>query len=181
MLDPGCVGARVTVVGGLAAGWGVLGVVAVLTQALVRLGPRAREALTMELGAVEWIVLVGWVAFMAHAEGWRGFHLRFSPRVVARAATLVNQPPLLHAILAPVYCMAWFHATRRAMIVAWCVLAGILGLISVVSMLPQPWRGIVDAGVVVGLGIGMISILWHAARAMLGTPAPVSPELPPPA
>jgi hypothetical protein len=42
----------------------------------------------------------------------------------------------------------------------------------------QPWRGIVDAGVVVGLGIGTASIVWHAVRAMAGTPPPVGADLP---
>lgn len=171
-------GAETTVMGRLAAAWGVLGVVALLAQALARLGPRALEALRMELGLVHWIVLAAWVAFMAHAEGWRGFHLRFSPRVVARAQTLAHGGNVLHGLLAPAYCMSLLHASRRGLIVAWCVVVGIFGLVAVVSTFTQPWRGIVDAGVVVGLGIGLASILWHAARAMTGTVPPVGPDLP---
>lgn len=171
-------GSETTVMGRLAAAWGVLGVVALLAQALVRLGPRAVEALRMELGVVQWVVLAVWVAFMAHAEGWRGFHRRFSPRVVARAATLAKGGAPLHRILAPAYCMSLLHASRRGLIVAWCVVVGIFGLVAIVSTFAQPWRGIVDAGVVVGLGIGLASILWHALRAMTGTPPPVLPDLP---
>lgn len=164
--------------GKLAAAWGVLGVVALLGQALVRLGPRAVEALRMPLDALQWAVLVAWVAFMAHAEGWRGFHQRFSPRVVARAATLLRPTRAWHGVVAPLYCMSLVHASRRGLIVAWCVSLGIVGLVSVVSTMSQPWRGIVDAGVVAGLGIGTASIVWHAVRAVAGTPPPMDADLP---
>jgi hypothetical protein len=30
----------------------------------------------------------------------------------------------------------------------------------IARLLPQPWRGIIDAGVVVGLAIGIVSILY---------------------
>jgi len=36
----------------------------------------------------------------------------------------------------------------------------IICFIMVARMLPQPWRGILDAGVVVGLSIGISSILY---------------------
>jgi hypothetical protein len=164
--------------GKLAAAWGVIGIVALLTQALVRLGPRAIEALRMDLDVVHWIVLAAWVAFMAHAEGYKGFHLRFSPRVVARAQTLVHSSSPLHRVLAPAYCMSLLYASRRGLVVAWCVVLGITALVAIVSRMSQPWRGIVDAGVVVGLAIGQASILFHAGRAMGGTPPPIAPDLP---
>lgn len=164
--------------GNFAASWGIVGVLALLGQALFRLTPRAVEALTMELQLQHWVVLVAWVGFMAHAEGWRGFHLRFSPRVVARALTLGPGAPWWHVALAPAYCMSLFHATRRGRIVAWIVVCAITALVAVVSRFDQPWRGIVDAGVVVGLAIGALSILWHAQRAATGTPPTIAPDLP---
>lgn len=165
-------------IGKLAAAWGVLGIVALLTQALVRLTPRAIEALQMDLGAVHWIVLAVWVVFMAHAEGYKGFHRKFSPRVVARAQTLVRSTSVLHRVLAPAYCMSLMHASRRGLVVAWCVVLGITALVAIVSQMSQPWRGIVDAGVVVGLGIGQASIVFYAVRAMGGTSPPIAPDLP---
>lgn len=168
---------RAGAVGWIAASWGLLGVLALLGQALFRLTPRAVEAVSMGLEIHHWAVLAAWVAFMAHAEGWRGFHLRFSPRVVARALTL-RDAPLWHRVLAPAYCMSLFHATRKGRIVAWCVVVAITLLVAVVSRFDQPWRGIVDAGVVVGLGIGALSIVWHAVRAAAGTPPTIAPDLP---
>ncbi|HWB79563.1 MAG TPA: hypothetical protein VG755_31590 [Nannocystaceae bacterium] len=163
--------------GAIARVWGIAGVVALLAQALVRLGPRAVEALQSELDVVQWIVLVGWCAFMVHAEGIKGFHRRFSPRVVARAWTL-ERPSVLQLLLAPAYCMSLFHASRRGLVVAWSVLLGVVGLVAIVSRFSQPWRGIVDAGVVLGLGVGLLSILFYTVRAMGGTPPPIAPDLP---
>jgi hypothetical protein len=167
-----------TAAGAFASWWGICGVVALLAQALYRLAPRAVEALTMDLQIHHWIVLAVWLAFMAHAEGWRGFHRRFSPRVVARAWTLRGGAPVLHVVLAPLYCMSLVHATRKGKTVAWILVVAIAGLIAIVSRFDQPWRGIVDAGVVVGLGIGTLSILWHAAQALGGKPPTIDPDLP---
>jgi len=157
--------------------WGVGGVVALLLQALVRLGPIAAEALGARLTLLQVAFAVVWVAFMAHAEGYRGFHLRFSPRVVARAHHLARHPRPLWVVFAPLFCMSLFGASRRGVWVARCVLAGVFALVLVVRALPQPWRGLVDAGVVVGLGIGLASLLYYTAMAWRGRPSPVDPDL----
>ena len=143
---------------------------------MVRLTAKVAEALAHPLGPREWAALVAWCAFMAVAEGYRGFQLRFSPMVVARAATLRGAPPL-HQALAPVYCMGLFHATRRRLAVSWGLVIGIVVLIVLVGGLPQPWRGIVDAGVVVGLSWGAASLVGWAVAALRGGPL-VDPELP---
>lgn len=161
----------------LVALWGVGGVIAVLLQAVSRLLPRALEALPT-LGALEWAVVGLWVAFMAYVEGWRGFHLRFAPRVAARALHLGRHPDAVAVALAPAYCMSLFHSTRRQLIVSWALLLGIVALVVLVRQLPQPWRGIVDAGVVVGLGIGTASLLWHGAQGLRGR-LPPPDDLPP--
>lgn len=162
----------------LAASWGVVGVMALLAEAQLRLVPRAAEALAMDLGPAAWAVLAAWVAFMGYVEGWHGFHRRFSPRVIARAATLLGQPVGLRTVLAPLFCMSLFHASPRGLRVAWGVWVGVAALIVAVSTLAQPWRGIVDTGVVVGLGIGVVSLVWHGSRALMGIPAPIAADVP---
>lgn len=162
----------------LIATWGVLGVVALLAQALLRLTPIAIDAVAGGLSAFQWAVLVVWVVVNAHAEGYRGFHRRFSPRVVARALALAQSPRPLHVVLAPLFCMSLLHASRRGLVVAYGILGGVVLLVLAIRHLDQPWRGIVDAGVVVGLGLGLLSILWHAARAGLGHAPPVDADLP---
>lgn len=159
-------------------GWGVLGVAALLVQALLRLTPLAIEALRSGLTALQWGIAAAWVVLNAHAEGYRGFHRRFSPRVVARAQWLARHPRPWLVLLAPIFCMSLVHASRRGKIVARMLLVGIVGIVIAVRMLEQPWRGIVDAGVVVGLGLGLLSLLYFFVRALAGHPAAVDPDLP---
>jgi hypothetical protein len=150
-----------------------------LVQAILRLTPRALEpfeAGTLGLGHVA--LLVGWVAFAAYAEGYRAFQKQFSPRVVARAQHLSAHPRLVHALLAPAYCMGFFHATRTRMIVSWSVSLGVVGLVLAVSRLSQPWRGIVDAGVVIALAWGLVALGYFTVRALAGHHMPVSPDVP---
>lgn len=163
----------------LVTAWGVLGVIAVLAQALWRLTPFAIDAVRGGLTPLQWVVLVVWTLVAAHAEGYRGFHRGFSPRVVARALYLGEHRRPLFVALAPLYCMALFHAARRRLIVARSFLAGLVVLIVLVRQLSQPWRGIVDCGVVVGLVMGVASILWFYARALGGAPPPSGGDLPP--
>jgi len=168
---------------GIVVAWGILGVVALLGRAVWRLWPLALDAVRGGLSPVQWLALVLWVAFMAHAEGYRGFHKRVSPRVVARALYLPNaldpsRPKPLRLILAPFYCMSLFDASPRGVRVARSVFGGVLVLILLVRTLPQPWRGIIDAGVVIGLGIGIGSILYYTLIALTGRPLPVGPDLP---
>jgi hypothetical protein len=158
--------------------WGVLGVVALVVQALVRLSPRVVEAIEGGLTAAQWVVLALWVAINAHAEGYRGFHRRFAPRVVARADWLARHPRPWFVALAPFFCMSLFHASRRGMLVARVLVVAIVLLVVLVRHLAQPWRGIVDAGVVVGLGLGVLSLAYHLGRRLLGHVPTVCPDLP---
>jgi hypothetical protein len=158
--------------------WGVFGVLAILAQALWRLSPLAWEAMTSGMTALQWFVFAVWVGFNAYAEGIRGFHRRFSPRVVARAAWLSAHPTTMRVVLAPIYCMSLFGASRRGLIVARILVLAIVAIVVAVRMLEQPWRGIVDAGVVIGLSIGAVSIVWFAIRAARGVPPPMPPDLP---
>jgi hypothetical protein len=157
--------------------WGIAGVIALLGNAIYRLTPFALELWHLTLAPLELAALVLWVGFNGYAEGYRAFHRMFSPRVVARAQTL-RDAPVLHKLLAPLYCMGLFHATRRRMLVAWSITLGVIGIVLVVRGLAQPWRGIIDAGVVVGLAIGVVSIIYHSLRALAGRVMPVPADLP---
>ena len=159
--------------------WGIAGVVALLTQAILRLAPLAIEpARTGSLGLGHLAVLAAWIAVAGYAEGYRGFHQQFCPRVVARAQHLSAHPRRLHAILAPAFCMGLVHATRKRLIVSWSVSLGVIGLIVLVRQLAQPWRGIVDAGVVLALAWGALMLVYLAARALAGHRMSVPPDVP---
>lgn len=161
----------------MARWWGIVGVVALLGSSVARLTAPALEGLSADLSVVQIVGVIGWCAFMLYAEAWRGFHKQFSPRVVQRAFTLPSSPGWV-PFAAPVVAMGLLHATRKRRIVGWSLVTGIFLLVMIVRQLPQPWRGLVDAGVVLGLAGGTASILWHAGRAAMGTLPGVPPDWP---
>jgi hypothetical protein len=149
----------------LAVVWGVGGVVLLLVSALVRLTPMAWQAVASGLDRLQWTLLVVFTIWMAWSEGYRGFQKNFSPRVAARARHLAEHPTALRVALAPLFCMAYFGAPRRRTIVTLVLTLAIVGLVVAVRRLSQPWRGIIDAGVVVGLAWGLLTLLWYTVRA----------------
>ncbi len=158
--------------------WGIAGVLLLLGSAVYRLAPLALSAFSSPFQWYHWLAWAVSIAGMAHAEGYRGFQLHFSPRVVARALYLKEHPRLLHVIFAPLFCMGYFHATRRRQTVSITLTAGIIVLVLAVRRVPQPWRGIVDAGVVTGLAWGIISLFWFCIKAFLRGSCGSSPEIP---
>ncbi|HTF99787.1 MAG TPA: hypothetical protein VK654_04265 [Nitrospirota bacterium] len=160
--------------------WGIAGVVLLLASAIYRLAPLAVDALSRDWSLRHWIATLLVVFFMAYAEGYRAFQKAFSPRVAARARYLKDHPNMLHALLAPFFCMAYFHAPRRRRITSISVTAGIVVLVILVRMLEQPWRGIIDGGVVIGLAWGLVSLLVFTYQAFTLSEFPYSPEVPEP-
>lgn len=159
--------------------WAIGGVLGLLLQAIVRLLPRALEPLRDgSLDAPAVLAYIGAIGFMGYGEGYRGFQQRFSPRAVVRALHLGAHPRPLLVVVAPLVAMGLIHATRRRLIGSWLLLLGIVGLIVMVSQLAQPWRGAIDAGVVVGLSWGGLVTAWMLVQALRGHPPDVDPELP---
>jgi hypothetical protein len=159
----------------LIATWGVVGVLGLLGQASYRLGGRAVEAISSDLTQGQLATLLLWTAFNLYAEGYRAFQKRFSPRVVVRAFHLARHPNPLHVTLAPFYCMALLHSAKRERIVAWSTIVMIMGFILLLRHVPQPWRGIVDAGVVVALLWGAAAIVALHTRALVTGAVPDFP------
>jgi hypothetical protein len=163
----------------LVAAWGVTWVSFLLGRAIWRLGPLALEPWTEGLmTGGQKAIYIGWLVANAYLEGYRGFQLRFSPRVVSRAVYLGEHPKPLWFILALPFCMSLFHSTRRQMTVSWGFIGGLVLVIWWVRSLPQPWRGIIDGGVVLGLlwGLGVIWALF--LRYLLGHEIPPPSDLP---
>jgi hypothetical protein len=153
----------------LIALWGTSGLCYILAKAVARLSPIALEPIMDgSMGILHWSVFVVWVAYMGYAEGWKGFHKRVGPRTASRAFHLAEARPLVHLIFAPIFCMALYHASRRTLIVRWSLVIGIVTLVVLIRLLPQPWRGIIDAGVVVGLAMGLCSVIYFFVRGLAG-------------
>jgi len=138
--------------------WGIGGVLLLLIFAIFRLAPMALELENSSMSMVHWLTLAFSVIYMAYAEGYKGFHLGFAPRVIVRARYLANNPRPLHVLLAPLFCMGYIYATRRRQIVSFALTTMIICFVLIARSMPQPWRGILDAGVVVGLSLGVLSI-----------------------
>jgi hypothetical protein len=158
--------------------WGLTGVLLLLGSAVYRLAPLAVDAYSYDLFWYHWLALFMVLLFMTYAEGYRGFQKGFSPRVASRALYLKNNPRLLHVLVAPLFCMGFFHASRRRKITSVSVTSGIIVLIILVRFLAQPWRGIIDAGVVVGLLWGLISLIIFIIQAFSAEEFAYSPDVP---
>ncbi|MCO4770038.1 MAG: hypothetical protein KDA24_08425 [Deltaproteobacteria bacterium] len=167
-----------TALGTVAALWGIAGVVALLIRPIVPLAGEAARSLDSPLTWVHWLFLGLWVPFMAWSEGYRGFHTRFAPRTAARAAWLAENPTVMRVLLAPLVCLALVHVRRSTLIARVILISAIVGIIVAVRLLPTPWRGLVDVGVVVGLGWGALSVCWFGISALRGSPPDYDLSLP---
>jgi len=165
--------------GTLAAGWGIVGFVWILLDAVVRLAALAIGPLQAGLTAPQWAALGAFVLFMAYVEGYRGFQRSFAPRTAARAHYLYQHPTWLTGVLAPLFCMGFFKATQRTLAVAWLGTAMILLLVAGLRVVPQPYRAIVDMGVIVGLTWGATAFLACVWREFFATGTGALPEVPP--
>lgn len=164
--------------GMIGALWGVSGVLLLLGSAVYRLGPLAVDAFSYDFLWYHWTCLLCVVFFMAYAEGYVGFQQRFSPRVAARARYLMTYPRPAFILFAPLFCMGYFHATKRRKITSISLTAAIIALVLLVRLLAQPWRGIIDAGVVVGLAWGIISLSLFGIQMFGAGEFSYSPEVP---
>lgn len=159
--------------------WGVGGVLALFARALIRLTPMAWEPIADgSLTAMQIGLYAAWIVFNAYGEGYRAFQKSFSPRVVARAYHLAANPRPFHAVFAPAYCLSLFHANRRGLTTAWVMLLVIIGLVALLRVTPQPWRGIIDGGVVVALAWGALVILVLSVRSIVSGPPQAKMNLP---
>lgn len=163
-----------------AALWGIFGFVLILSQAIVRLAPLAWQPIADgQLSGPQWALYALSIVFNGYFEGYKAFQLQVAPRVMARAFHLSGNLKPLHVVLAPLFCMTLFHATRKRLMVSWIVYAGIIVLVVSVRQLSQPWRGIVDVGVVFGLSWGIVAILSAFVAIVRGGELKAGADLPP--
>lgn len=167
------------VAGTLGMAWGTLGFLLLLVGAVARLTPLALEGLSAPLHGYHLGALLAMCVFMLYSEGYRGFQRQLAPRFAARAMHLRAHPRLRDVVLAPLFCVGYYHSTTRRMWMVRGLTAGIILLIVLVRLAPQPWRGLIDAAVVLGLAYGMVTILVFLWRALCGESFASRAELPP--
>ena len=145
--------------------WAVTGVAGILAWAIFRLSGIALGALEVPFAWYHWVAIGAFVPFMAWSEGLRGFQRRFSPRVAERAMLIRAAPTAARVIFAPLFAAGFFGGSRREQLGACLGTIAIIALVILVHRLDQPWRGILDAGVVTGLAWGVVATLTLSARA----------------
>ncbi len=161
----------------LATIWAIGGFSALMLWAIYRLALITLEALQMPFGYTAWVLLIGNVLFMAWSEGYRGFQLGYSPRFARRTRQLLDSGTAPQRWLAPLFAMGYFDADKQRLITTYVLTAAIIGLILLFHQIPQPWRGILDAGVVVGLTWGLLATWWHCYLALISKPSPTACEV----
>jgi len=154
-----------TATGVVAVIWAIIGLLILLGFACWRLSAYTIESFSMPLNWMHWVVFIGFTIFMAHGEGYKGFQKKFSPRFAARAKYLLHNTTLLQLIFAPFFCMAYFHAPKRRVIATCALTAMIIVFIFTFRLIPQPWKGLLDFGVVFGLAWGMVSTIIYCIKA----------------
>lgn len=265
----------------LVLAWAVFGVSAYLSYGVKKVVPIVRQGVAAITSPFQWVLLVATLGFFAYVEGYKGFQLGFSPRVVSRAwavsevrgrvsakellgkyglayllsslslsaisftsfyflvrngvnvaslmaaiglpvggkatsagavaiayalhkaASPVRFPPTLaltlaaarkmgkdvddvqdmlpvwHKVLAPAFCIGYFHGTKKRVISSWCVTTVVFLTVVGVKRLGNPYRAIIDAGVIVGLAWGVVSILVIYTKSLIaGRPPAYDPSLP---
>ena len=154
-----------TVKGIIAATWSMLGLLLLLGYAIWRLSLYTYESLQMPLSWIHWVVFIGFTLFMAHSEGYKGFQKSFSPRYAARTKYLSTHSTWTQCILAPFFSMGFFHAPKRRVLTTVALTVMIVLFILTFRYVPQPWKGLLDAGVVIGLIWGAISTVLFCIKA----------------
>ena len=122
------------------ASWAIFSVLAFIGSAVRRLILVAVEpVLKGDLSLYQAILYATWVAIMVYVEGYKSFHLKFSPLVVKRSFILTQEPTVLKSIFAGPYAMGLIGANKKRTIISWSIVAGVMVLVKLVKLLEYPW------------------------------------------
>lgn len=165
-------------IGNFAAIWGVAGACLLLGFAVMRMAKQVTEGFQHPLGVAHYAVMIPWLFFMLYSEGYKGFQKGYSPRVAARAHYLRGHATWVRTLLAPLFCMGFFDSTKKRKIVICCLLLGVTTLVLLFQYIPQPWRGVLDLGVVLGLSWGILATLIFFFKYWFSDGAGADPEVP---
>ena len=158
--------------------WGMTGVFLLLSNAVYRLVPMTIDAFSYQWTWYHWLAFVIVILVFSYAKGYLILQRSFSPRVASRARYLREHPEFFSVIFAPLFCMGFFHAPQKRRLVTMSVTAGIIILVIQVRLFQQPWRGIIDGGVVIGLAWGLVSLCIFSFQAMMSERFDYPPDVP---
>ena len=159
--------------------WGVAGAVILLSFAVSRMVGHTLEMLLgdYQLGILHYLVGGVWLFFMAYSEGYKGFQKGYSPRVAARALYLRDRCTWLRLFLAPLFCLGFINSTKRRKITIAIIFVAVTLIVMLFKHIPQPWRGVLDLGVAVGLSWGLIATLVFLVKFWMAEKVTFDPEV----
>ena len=157
-------------IGFVAGLWGILGFVLLVTRALISLSSEIVDVLAAPLVAWQWITFGTIVLAIGGLKGYFIFQLRFCPSYASRVGEL-NRPNvnLLHAVLAPLYCLNLIGAEKRERTRGILTVLAIFSMIVTARFVPFPWRGMILLGVVTALSWAAIATIVFSIRFMRRT------------
>ena len=93
-----------------------------------------------------------------YAESYKGFHLKFNRTYVTRSHRLPGlwKLPVLNVL----YSGGWVKASSKRLKTSWGITIGVAMIVAVSKRLPPVARGVLDVGVVSGLGGAVVSLWW---------------------
>jgi hypothetical protein len=144
------------------ATWGIAGFLMVLAYAIIQLATPAAEAFSHPLRWYHWAALAASLCFFLYVKGFRAFQRGLSRRVVTRAFSLRAEPDVLRVVLAPFYCMGFFGAGARRRVIMITLTLVMVGFILFFSRINQPWRGIIDFGLVASFAWGFAATVLYS-------------------
>tara|TARA_X000000368_G_C22935368_1_gene669621 strand:- start:481 stop:1005 length:525 start_codon:yes stop_codon:yes gene_type:complete len=157
--------------------WGFSSFIFLLIFALIRLSDIAIDSFNYDYNFYHWAALICNGLFMAYSEGYKGFQKSFSPRLAARLKYLYEKGNPIELILAPLFCMSFFNAPKKRIFISIALTILIIGFIIFFHKLPQPWRGILDVGVLIGLTWGVIVSCYYFIQAFKSSDFLIDPEI----
>ena len=157
--------------------WGFLGFIFLLIFALIRLSDIAIDSFKYDYNFYHWVAVIINSLFMAYSEGYKGFQKSFSPRLAARLKYLYQKGNPIELILAPLFCMSFFNAPKKRIFISLSLTILIISFVIFFHQLPQPWRGILDIGVLIGLTWGLVVSCYFFIQAFKSNDFLIDPEI----
>tara|TARA_B100000927_G_scaffold291537_1_gene294282 strand:+ start:302 stop:778 length:477 start_codon:yes stop_codon:yes gene_type:complete len=144
--------------------WGFVGVSLILLHGITCVYP---YVVTLDFSKMFWyhyLSLIISIIFLGYAEGYKGFQLSFSPRAAQRLKLVFKNPSFVNVVLSPLFCMGFFGISKKRMKITYILTITIIFLIIIIERISEPWRGIIDTGVLVGLSWGLLSFWFFCLK-----------------
>ena len=144
--------------------WGFVGVSLILLHGITCVYP---YVVTLDFSKMFWyhyLSLIISIIFLGYAEGYKGFQLSFSPRAAKRVKLVFKNPSFVNVVLSPLFCMGFFGISKKRMKITYILTITIIFLIIIIERISEPWRGIIDTGVLVGLSWGLLSFWFFCLK-----------------